>query len=66
MYFRLGQECAKCDQITGLNKNAGDLITFCLFFITISFENIYNFYFIHLRSNRCQYLNSQPFVLWSK
>ena len=40
-------------------------IALCLF-ITISLENIYNFYFIHLRSNSRQQLNSQPFGLWSK
>ena len=63
--FRPGQECAKCNQIAALNKNADDFITLCLF-ITVSFENVYNFYFIHLRSNSCQHLNSQLFVLWSK
>ena len=42
--------CAKCDKIAVLNKNAGDFNTPSLF-ITISFENVYNFYFIHLGSN---------------
>ena len=30
IYFRPGQDCAKCDQIAG-NKKAGVFITLCVF-----------------------------------
>ena len=37
------------DSING--KNASDFITLSVFFITISLQNVYSFYFIHVRSN---------------
>ena len=69
--FGPGQECAKCDQIATLNKTAAYFITLTVFLSLYCFKNVYNFYFIHLRSDSRQYLqqqhlNSQPFVLWSK
>ena len=51
--------------MAALNKNASNFTTLC-FFITISFENVYKFFFIHLRSYSRQHLNSQSFELWSK
>ena len=47
--FRQGQECARCEQIAALNKNAGD-------FITLSF---YHYIVLMLSSNSPMSISSK-------
>ena len=46
IWFIPDQECIKYDQIAALNKNAFDFITFSLYSLYV-----YNFYFIHVKTN---------------
>ena len=64
--YNLGQ----AKNVLNITKSQHKIKTLYLF-IAESFQNVCNFYFIHLRTNsrqhlQQQHLNSQSFVLWSK